>query len=55
MLCGATAPAEFEPLKERTAHGVPTQCPYCDVAYRRALGWIVPPNHPGLHRGARAR
>ncbi|MEV4604789.1 hypothetical protein AB0K15_46500 [Amycolatopsis sp. NPDC049253] len=54
MLCGETAAAEFEPLAERTAHGVPTQCPYCDVAYRRALGWTIPPNHPGLKRGPRA-
>ncbi|MEV8615707.1 hypothetical protein AB0383_48780 [Amycolatopsis sp. NPDC051373] len=54
MLCGETAAAEFEPLQQRTARGVPTQCPYCDVAYRRALGWTIPPGHPGLNRRPRA-
>ncbi|PKV95935.1 hypothetical protein ATK30_6868 [Amycolatopsis echigonensis] len=49
MLCGATAAAEFETLDKRRVNGAPTQCPYCDVAYRRSLGWTIPEGHPGLH------
>lgn len=53
MLCGETATAEFEPLAERTKRNVPTECAYCDVAYRRALGWSIPPSHPGLQSRTR--
>lgn len=48
MLCGVVATATFEPLDQRRAHGVPTQCWRCDLAYRRAHGIAVPPGHPGL-------
>jgi hypothetical protein len=50
-----TAEAEFETLEQRTAHGVPTQCPHCDVAFRRFLGWPIPPGHPGLRPTGRLR
>ncbi|MET9267007.1 hypothetical protein [Amycolatopsis sp. NPDC004079] len=48
MLCGVTAEAAFVPLQDRCTRGAPTQCPYCDVAYRRSLGWHIPARHPGL-------
>ncbi|MFF0144656.1 hypothetical protein ATK36_3163 [Amycolatopsis sulphurea] len=48
MLCGVTAPAAFVPPSGPTNHAVPTQCSYCDVEYRRARGWAIRPEHPGL-------
>lgn len=48
MLCGETAIAAFEVLDQRRVHGAPTQCPFCDVVYRRSLGWAIPERHPGL-------
>ena len=47
-LCGETAVAVFEPTTRRGAHGPPLQCPFCDVAYRRACGLAIRPGHPGL-------
>ncbi len=38
MLCGVTAPAEFQSLADRRAHGVPRMCPQCDAIYRRERG-----------------
>ncbi|MEA5361363.1 hypothetical protein VA596_17600 [Amycolatopsis sp., V23-08] len=38
MLCGLTATAEFRPLADRRAHGVPHQCPSCEVIHRRERG-----------------
>ena len=35
MLCGAIAPAEYHRLDERRQHGIPTECPRCDLLYRR--------------------
>lgn len=48
MLCGAVAQAVFAPHADRASHGVPTQCPYCDLQQRRHLGYEVRPSHPGL-------
>ncbi|WP_344861642.1 hypothetical protein [Amycolatopsis ultiminotia] len=48
MLCGEAAEAAFVPLRERTAQGALTQCPYCDLEYRRSHGYEILPNHPGL-------
>ncbi|MBB4689688.1 hypothetical protein [Amycolatopsis jiangsuensis] len=48
MLCNKTAASAFGTLSERSAHGVPTQCLYCDFEYRRIHGYEIPPNHPGL-------
>ncbi|WIV52895.1 hypothetical protein [Amycolatopsis nalaikhensis] len=38
MLCGEEAPAEFQPLVDRRARGVPHMCPRCDSTYRREQG-----------------
>jgi hypothetical protein len=54
MLCGETAVAAFASLSERTAHGVPTQCPYCDLEYRSSHGYEISPRHPGLIPRARS-
>jgi len=42
MLCGVTASAEFEPVEQRRTHGVPRQCPRCDLIYRREHGIPTP-------------
>ncbi|RJQ79665.1 hypothetical protein D5S19_26335 [Amycolatopsis panacis] len=46
---GVAAVVEYASIEERSARGVPTQCPYCDVRQRRQLGYEVRPSHPGLH------
>jgi hypothetical protein len=38
MLCGLAAVAEFRPLSDRRAHGVPHQCSRCEAIYRRERG-----------------
>ncbi|WP_116205442.1 hypothetical protein [Amycolatopsis circi] len=48
MLCGQTAETAFETLARRSSHGASTQCPDCDLVYRREQGLVVRPNHPGL-------
>jgi hypothetical protein len=47
MMCGESAPAEFVaawPMDEPAL----TTCWGCDLAYRRAIGIPVLPNHPAL-------
>ncbi|MGW4485133.1 hypothetical protein ACWEOE_15000 [Amycolatopsis sp. NPDC004368] len=48
MLCGVTGSAAFEPLNQRTAHGIPKTCFYCEAAFMREHGMPVSPDHPGL-------
>ena len=48
MLCGRTAPAEFERQDQRRAHSIPTQCWRCDLIYRRQHGIHVSRDHPAL-------
>lgn len=55
MLCGLTASAAFEPMHTRRDHGVPTQCPHCDVQQRQHLGYEIRPDHPGLQPPARGQ
>lgn len=43
MLCGLAETAEFRPLADRRAHGVPRQCPHCDAIYRRERGMAPSP------------
>ncbi|WP_370939355.1 hypothetical protein [Amycolatopsis sp. cg13] len=47
-LCGETAAVAFEPLGKRREFGPPTQCPFCDVNYRRLRHLTIPKGHPGL-------
>ncbi|GAA4552085.1 zinc finger protein [Amycolatopsis samaneae] len=47
MLCGLTAPAEYERTEHRDARGPATQCWSCDFEYRRIHGIDMYPDHPG--------
>ncbi|GAA4523518.1 zinc finger protein [Amycolatopsis samaneae] len=50
MLCGLTAPAEYEQSEHRDEHGPATQCWSCDFEYRRMNGIDMYPEHPGRPR-----